>query len=106
MTKYLLLYSGGKMPESEAEYGETIKAWTAWYNSLGSAVVDPGNPFTPAAKSIASNGTMGAVPAIGMASGYTIVQAESLDAAADMAKSCPVLQGGGQISVFETFNIM
>jgi hypothetical protein len=41
-----------------------------------------------------------------MASGYTIVQAESLDAAADMAKSCPVLQGGGQISVFETFNIM
>jgi len=41
-----------------------------------------------------------------MATGYTIIMADSLNAAVDMAKSCPVLQGGGQISVYETFNVM
>jgi hypothetical protein len=106
MTKYLLLYSGGKMPETEAESAQVIQAWTAWYTGLGSAVVDPGNPFTPAAASIASNGAVGAVAAAGMASGYSIIQAESLDAAVGKAKGCPVIQAGGQISVFETFEIM
>jgi hypothetical protein len=41
-----------------------------------------------------------------MASGYTIVQAESLDNAVKMAQSCPVLQGGAEISVFESFEVM
>ena len=41
-----------------------------------------------------------------MVTGYTILKADSLDAATALAKGCPVLEGGGQISVFETFNIM
>jgi hypothetical protein len=41
-----------------------------------------------------------------MASGYTILTAESLDKAARLAQSCPVLQAGGEISVFETFEVM
>jgi hypothetical protein len=42
MTKYVLLYTGGSMPETEAESAEVLKAWEAWYAGLGSAVVDPG----------------------------------------------------------------
>jgi hypothetical protein len=106
MANYLLLYHGGKMPESEAEQKAVIDDWTAWYNQLGPAVVDPGNPFTPMAKSIASNGKVSDGPAGSMASGYTVIKADSLDAAAAMAKNCPVLKGGAQISVFETFNVM
>ena len=106
MANYLLLYHGGKMPESEAEQKAVIDDWTAWYNQLGAAVVDPGNPFTPMAKSIASNGKVSDGPAGSMASGYTVIKADSLDAAAAMAKNCPVLKGGAQISVFETFNVM
>ncbi len=106
MAKYLLLYRGGSMPETEAESAAVIKAWTTWYTSLGSAVVDPGNPFTPLAKKIASNGAMSDSPAGTIASGYTILQAESLDQAAKMAQGCPVLQGGAEISVFETFDVM
>ncbi len=41
-----------------------------------------------------------------MATGYSIFKADSLNAAVAMAKGCPVLQGGGQISVYETFNVM
>ncbi len=106
MTKYVLLYVGGGMPETEAETAAVMKAWEAWYTSLGDAVVDPGYPFTPAAKSIASDGTVSDGPAGPMATGYTIVQAESLDAAVRMGQSCPVLQGGADISVFETFEVM
>jgi hypothetical protein len=69
-------------------------------------VVDPGNPFTPAAKAVSKDGSVRNGPAGSMASGYSIVQAESLDKAAQMAKGCPVLQGGAEISIFETFNVM
>jgi hypothetical protein len=106
MANYLLLYHGGKMPESEAEQKAVIDDWTAWYNKLGGAVVDPGNPFTPMAKNISSNGKITDGPAGSMASGYTVIKADSLDAAAALAKSCPVLKGGAQISLFETFNVM
>jgi hypothetical protein len=41
-----------------------------------------------------------------MATGYSILKADSLDAAVEMARSCPVLQGGGQITVYETFQVM
>src|SRR5438132_1309534 len=106
MANFVLLYSGGSMPESEAEQAAVMQAWGAWYGALGNAVVDGGNPFTPAAKSIASDGTVNDGPLGTMASGYSIIKADSLDSAVEMAKGCPILQGGGQISVYETFPVM
>jgi hypothetical protein len=106
MANYLLLYHGGKMPESEAEQKAVMDDWTAWYTRLGGSVVDPGNPFTPMAKSVASDGKVSDGPAGLMASGYTVIKADSLDAAASMAKVCPVLKSGAKISIFETFNVM
>jgi hypothetical protein len=106
MAKFVLLYSGGSMPETEAEQAAVLQTWTTWYDELGSAVVDAGNPFTPMAKSITSDGTVSDGPIGTPASGYTIIEADSLDEAVDMAKDCPVLEGGAQISVYETFNVM
>lgn len=37
------------------------------------------------------------------ASGYTMIQADSLDAAAELARGCPLLEHGREINVFETF---
>lgn len=105
MAKFLLLFHGGGMPESEEETAKVMKEWEAWYTSLGDAVVDPGDPFTPAAKSISSNGTVADGPAGSMASGYTILGADSIDDAVRMAKGCPVLKSGANISVFETFPV-
>ena len=103
MANFVLLFSGGNTPASEAEQAAVIQAFVAWYGHLGSATVDAGNPFTPIAKSIASNGTVSDGPVGTMASGYAIVSADSLDAAVELAKSCPVLQAGGALSVYETF---
>ena len=104
MADYLLLYSGGKMPETQEAQAAVMAAWTAWFGELGSALKDGGNPFTGQAKSIASDGSVG--EGAGSASGYSILEADSLDAAVAMAKGCPVLQGGATISVYETFKVM
>jgi hypothetical protein len=104
MGSYVLLYSGGTMPESEEEQAQVMRAWTDWFESLGGAVTDPGNPFTPQAKRVGSDGSMSEMPA--EASGYSIVSADSLDAAADIAKGCPVIAGGASITVYETFQVM
>ena len=106
MTDYLLLYSGGHMPESEEDQAMVMKAWMNWMGQLGEALKDGGNPFTPAAKSISADGSVSEGAVAAMASGYSIIKADSLDAAVELAKGCPVLQGGAQISVFETFAVM
>ena len=104
MAKYLLLYSCGSMPETEAEQAAVMKAWDSWFHELGGALADGGNPFTPATKSISSDGAVSdKAPS---ASGYSILEADSLDAAVALAKGCPVLQGGAGISVYETLNVM
>ena len=106
MAKYLLLYSGGSMPASAAEQQAILKDWEGWFGKLGKALADGGNPFTPKAKTIGndgkvSDGTIGAP-----ASGYSVIEADSLDAAVALAKGCPVLKGGAKITVYETFNAM
>jgi hypothetical protein len=106
MANFVLLYTGGGMPQTEAEQAAVMKAWTEWFGSLGSAVVDGGNPFTPMAKNIASNGKVSDGPVGTMATGYSIIKADSLDAAVRIAKGCPQLRSGGQISVYETFPVM
>jgi hypothetical protein len=106
MANYLLLYSGGNMPANEAEQKAVMNEWTAWFGKLGSALVDGGNPFTPMAKTIASDGKVSDGQMGMMHSGYSIIKADSLDAAVALAKGCPVLKGGAKISVYETFNAM
>ena len=106
MANYLLLYTGGRMPETEAEQAAVMKAWTNWFGELGSALVDGGNPTTGQAKTIASNGTVSEGSDLGMASGYSVIKADSLDEAVAKAKGCPVLQGGAKVVVLETFNVM
>ncbi len=106
MVNYLLLYSGGSMPETEAEQKAVLAEWEAWFGSLGAAVVDGGNPFTPAAKTIHHDGKVTDGSGGPMPSGYSILKAGSLDEATQMAKGCPVLKAGAAVMVFETFNAM
>ncbi len=106
MANFLLVYTGGGMPATEAERKQVMDAWGAWFGKLGAAVVDPGNPIGPMAKSISSDGSVhdGAVGTA--ASGYSILKADSLNDAVGLAKGCPVLTSGAKISVYETFPAM
>src|SRR5215831_3464377 len=106
MANFLLLYTGGGMPESPAEQEAVMQAWNAWFGKLGSNLVDAGNPFTPQAKSISSNGAVSDGPVGELASGYSVIKADSLDAAVAIARECPVTLGGAKITVYETFPVM
>lgn len=99
MAKYLLAYRGGEMAETEAEQQAVMEQWMSWFGSLGAAVADAGAPFGPS-KQIASDGsaTDGGAAAL---TGYSIIEADSLDAAASQAQGCPVLGSGGTVDVYE-----
>ncbi len=105
MAKYLLAYHGGSMPETDAERAQIMQAWGAWYGSIGAGVVDPGNPIGQA-RLIANNGSITHGGGANPVSGYSIISADDLDTAVAIAQRCPILQGGGNIEVCETFNVM
>ena len=105
MADFVLLYSGGNMPETDDEKARVMKAWDGWYSELGGAIKDGGNPFAPAAKTIGTDGKVSDASAP-LFTGYTILQADSLDSATSLAKSSPVLQGGGSVTVYEAFDVM
>jgi hypothetical protein len=104
MAKYLLAYRGGSTPESEEEQQAAMAAWTSWFGELGPAVVDGGNPFSVSA-SVASDGAVNDGGAAQL-TGYSVLAADSLPAATEMAKGCPVLDAGGSVEVYETFDVV
>ena len=106
MAKYVLVYSGGSAGATPAERQAQMQQWGNWFGQLGKAVVDNGNPFSDKVKSLSSDGKVKDGPLGQRASGYSIVEAGSIDAATELAKGCPVLSSGGQITVYETFNAM
>ena len=104
MANYLLVFHGGAMPQTPDEQATVMQAWGDWFGTLGSAVVDQGNPVSQV-RTIAPDGSVrdgGTNPS----SGYTIISADNLDAAVAAAKGCPVLQGGASVEVAETFPVM
>ena len=105
MANYLLAYHGGGMPASDEEGAKVMQAWMAWFGGLGAAVVDGGNP-SGAAKTLNSNGSVTDGGGPNPITGYSVISAESLDAAVKMAAGCPILASGGSIQICETFNAM
>jgi YCII-related domain len=103
MAKYVLAYRGGSMPATPAEQEAVMAAWVGWFGELGSAVVDGGNPFGPS-RSVASDGSMKDGNDAGL-TGYSVLTADSLAAAADLAKGCPVLTNGGSVEVYEAIDV-
>ncbi len=100
MAKYLVVYRGGN-PDAEMD-GDVTAAWMDWFASLDGSVLDMGNPFSASA-SLDSDGTRSTQTA-GL-SGYSLIEAESLDAAADALADCPQLAAGGSVEVYEAVAI-
>ena len=69
-------------------------------------MIDGGQPFAEKVKNSTGDGKVSTGSVGTPASGYSIIQANSLDEAVELAKRCPVLLGGAQISVYETFPVM
>jgi hypothetical protein len=101
----LLVYHGGGSMEnaSPEEQQAVMAAWTAWFQKLGGAVVSAGNPIARS-WTLSSQGTTedgGANPA----TGYSVLSADSMQAALEMTVDCPHLAEGGTVQLCETFNV-
>jgi len=97
MSKYVVIYTG--LPPAGADRETITAAWRRWFVRLGDAVVDAGNPFA-ACKSVAADGSISDGGTRGL-TGYSILQADDLSAAAEMVKGCPGL-ANATIEVYET----
>ena len=93
MPKFLFSYRSAA--DGEPGGPEVMAAWQAFFEGLGSSVLDVGNPIF-------------AREAVGQCSsektvlgGYSIVEAEDLDAAVKLASACPTLNHGGGVEVGE-----
>ena len=92
MPNYVFAYHGGKKPESPEEGAKHMAKWKAWVGGLGDAVVNPGTPLGMS-KTVSSGGVSddgGSNPLLG----FSIVKADNMDAALEMAKECPHLELG------------
>jgi hypothetical protein len=100
MSLYLLLYSGGGMPETEDATRAMTQAWASWLTKVGDALAD-GNPFTSEARTVSPDGSVSDGPVGPMASGYSLIRAGAMDEIIAIAKDCPAKQSGASISIFE-----
>ena len=97
MSIYVFAYHGGEKLESPEEGAKYISKSKAWVGGLGDAIVNPGTPLGKS-KTVSSGGVSddgGSNPL----SGFSIVKADSMDAALEMAKVCPFLDLGGTLEV-------
>ncbi len=99
MSKYLYLYRGPATPMEDMtpdQAAEQGRAWGEWMGRVGSALADGGAPFG-ARTAVSDDGTN---PAPSDQNGYTIVEADSLDAARQLTDGHPFLsEGKGRFSI-------
>ncbi len=92
MKQFAFAYYGEpkfKSPEEGAKY---MEKWGVWAGSIGQAFVYPGVPLKKA-KTVSSGGVWDNNSSNRL-TGFSVVQADSMDAAIEMAKGCPHLEHG------------
>ncbi len=99
MPQYLIAYLGGEQPSSPDEGRRHFARYQEWLQSLGDAAVSPANPFRHTHRVHPDGSTSpGSESAM---SGYTVIEANSIEAAIAIAQRCPFLEVGGTLEVSE-----
>ena len=105
MPQFMMVYKGEAtdMSEmSEEEAGAVMAKWAEWMQGVGSALTDLGTPFGPSS-SIVDNGSAGTAASL---TGYTIVEADSMDAARALADGHPFLSEGKGDYAIDLYELM
>lgn len=90
MAQFGLLYVGEPQFSSPEEGQSNAQRYMEWLNGLGDAVVNRGIPMGPPTRVTADGLSSEARP--DRLTGLTIVEADDMDAAIDMAKACPYIE--------------
>jgi hypothetical protein len=91
MPKYIIAYRGEPKFESPQEGAVQMAKWKAWIGGLGDAVVNPGTPLAKgklvSSRGVADNGE-------NRLTGFSMVLADNMDAAHELAQRCPHVEHG------------
>jgi hypothetical protein len=85
--KFVILHQGYVTPTEEIK-----NAWMGWFAAIGDSIVDSGNPFSEG-RELTKDGWRDLPLGIDSYTGYTIVQAEDMDAAAKLLDGYPMISG-------------
>lgn len=102
MGKFVYIYTGGTAASTPEAQEKAMQEWVSWFGTLGDSVVDMGNPFGASSTVKPGGSADGGASA---ATGYSVVQAASLDDANAKAASCPILTSGGAVEVYEALEM-
>ncbi len=95
MGKYVYIYYAGTSSD-----GGSAEAWGHWFGQLGDKLVDGGNPFGEGGQAVFAGGKMPVADK--PATGYSIVSADSMDEATELAKGCPLMgEKDGAVCIYE-----
>jgi hypothetical protein len=73
---------------------DNVAAWTAWFQGMGANLVDAGKP-------VVERRTLGNCPLETLQGGYSLVTADDIEAAVELAEGCPGLRHGFGVEVAE-----
>ncbi len=90
MTQFIFTYHGGKKPETPEEGQKAMQAWKTWAASLGDALINPGTPVGTT-KILNAGGSISDQASANPIMGFSIIEAENMDAALELLKDCPHL---------------
>ena len=100
MSKYIFGYHGRAITADTAPQDQAVMAaWRQWFGNMGPALVDIGNPAGPS-QVLAGNGSISKPTGVGL-TGYSIVEADTMETAMKLAQGCPIFAAGGSIEVAE-----
>ena len=105
MGDFLYLYRGGQRGATPAESEQIMQKWMDWFKELTASgnLKDGGQPLEAEGKvvkdkrGIVTDGPF--AEAKDLVGGYTLIEADTLGRAAELAKGCPILEREGSVEV-------
>jgi len=85
MNKFMFLYKGFVPPTPEIG-----RSWMEWFSQVGDSIADSGNPMTGGVE-VTSDKVNEIELGTDSFTGYSIVNAESMEAAVELAKTNPMI---------------
>ncbi|MEV8042138.1 hypothetical protein [Arthrobacter sp. NPDC080082] len=109
MSKFVFIYHAPMTPAEAApptpeDMAAVMEQWNAWAGKVGNGLIDFGTPLANGVRVSAGGAT---TPSRRDVAGYSIIEADNLDAAVELAKVHPHVNmpGGCEIEVHEAQQI-
>ncbi|HEY1867590.1 MAG TPA: YciI family protein [Candidatus Cybelea sp.] len=104
MAEFLYIYRGGQRGWTPEESQQIMQKWVSWFKELGATgnLKDGGQPLEAEGKVVKSKSAVTDGPYAetkDLVGGYTLIEADTLAQAAELAKGCPILERQGIVEV-------